>query len=197
MHSFQALFASSLISSSFSLVAAASSSAQIPSKPERAEICTTVLNLHLGLGLDPKDIDCSAKSAKFYVGISEEGDDGVPGYREFSVILNRKAETVICKVYQDNGNSPFEVEGCTVFKAPETCAESVSLATAKALVKKYPSIAHSFFIETPELVSTKQNSLSYSVISSDEVESEKWSVKALGTEQNCKVTKVAITSAGQ
>jgi hypothetical protein len=159
---------------------------------EKRAICDLIYRQWFKFEPLPLSAACSEPNLRFYKGIQEDAD-----YSEFAVIGETAGVTHICKIYSRNadkaaGSRAFEIEGCSAFDPKPSCEATVKAAVAKSLVRKYPTIAHSFSVEDPVLKNDRGTKRTYLVASSDEVDSENWIVNVDMLGSQCKVTSLRL-----
>lgn len=163
-------------------------SSQKLSQKARLSVCDAVYNGELKLGKPVGSALCLNASQEYFK-VSQEGS-----LVEVAFIGELEGQTHLCKVYVDKGAGGVlvgDVEKCTSLPSPSTCAEKVSLETQKALVRAFPTIAHSFSVSRLELVASSDGVDTYTVETSDEVESERWVVTTTSdTSASCRVLEV-------
>ena len=165
---------------------------------ERKVICKEVLGVYFKVLAETVLDACARPPFSFFKGAVE-----APGYMEFAAIAELDKSTYICKVFSNQASAPskyrkFEIENCTEFSNPnDVCSESIRVAVAKSLVRRFPTISHSFTVEQPLLKSQSGNTQIYKVTSTDETENERWLVKVHTLGAQCKVTSLRMSKSSE
>ena len=171
-----------LCSPAVSLAQGLAPAAKPLSKKARIVTCKAVYEDNLTVGFKVNAALCLGKGVEY---IKSNEDDVEIQMAFIGSDFNAKdgvatSATHICQVYLEKGprgSLAPAVETCITLDAPTSCEAKVGVETQKALVRKFPSIAHSFGLGEVVLVSSALGVDRYSVGTTDEVESSQWEVE--------------------
>ena len=149
-----------------------------PSKKARLAICEAVYGGTFKIDLPIDKAFCLAKTRE-YLSVPSNAEQNEAAFIG-PLSDSATSSSLICKVYLEKlplGTFAGKVETCQKLAAPRTCSEKVAVETQKALVRRFPAIAQSFGLRDVALLSSAFGVDSYSVVTTDEVESVHWEVE--------------------